>query len=681
MGAACWAFIFLTALQLCAESLPSSVEIDAVALDEKGFIYVAGTVLSPTLQTTPGVFEPLPPANCPAAGLYCVYGYVAKLAPGDNSLLWMTYFGLLSNRVAAIVVRPNGNVLIAASTSVDPHLPLPGYQTTPGSIVVAELSADGTSLVGGTYFGGAAGDRVVAIRLDVVGNVYVAGTASSANFPTTPGAYQKQPIPNTGRCAASSSSNSEFVAKFDPELKRLIFSTLVGSDTPQEAGDLAVGADGSAYVGGTRGVASFCTSNGIVTRLKPDGSGALYTAEVSGPVSMSGRSLAVDGDGFAYFAADAWVYPNPPRGALWKIDPTGRVVSVRDIGATVSSLAIVGGEVVILGNTLVGNLATSPDSPPPCALDPVYQLSSAYSARLDATSLMFDYLGYMPAAATWLASSGQMVARDPYPTSVGWVLIPAGPPPLGTVTCVANAASYSGMARLIAPGEILSIFGNQIGPEAPALGVLDSMGNLATALSGTQVLVEGTAAPLLYAGRNQINLIVPFGVPPGDRVVFELRRFGNTAASFDALVVAQDPAFFSANGTGVGLSAALNQDGSINSRSNPAEAGSAVVLFGTGIGAMAPQPVDGSSPPVISNKPVVTYTAACERRSRRHRVHRQCSHTGRGTGAGQCAAAKSNSRGASAWHGESFCGYGQLSGIWVCRDPVDLRDRVRENAR
>jgi uncharacterized protein (TIGR03437 family) len=53
------------------------------------------------------------------------------------------------------------------------------------------------------------------------------------------------------------------------------------------------------------------------------------------------------------------------------------------------------------------------------------------------------------------------------------------------------------------------------------------------------------------------------------------------------------PALFTANSTGSGQGAILNEDGSVNSTSNPAPAGSIVVLFGTGEGQTNPPGLDG----------------------------------------------------------------------------------------
>src|SRR5207248_7306384 len=59
--------------------------------------------------------------------------------------------------------------------------------------------------------------------------------------------------------------------------------------------------------------------------------------------------------------------------------------------------------------------------------------------------------------------------------------------------CIVNAANYlnvavgSGPSGLVAPGEIISIFGNGLGPENPAGTVLDSSGHIATSVAGVSL--------------------------------------------------------------------------------------------------------------------------------------------------------------------------------------------------
>ena len=129
-----------------------------------------------------------------------------------------------------------------------------------------------------------------------------------------------------------------------------------------------------------------------------------------------------------------------------------------------------------------------------------------------------------------------------------------------------------------------------------ATAAFDAAGNISSQLSGIEVLAGGLPAPLLYAAPNQINLVVPFALAAGSTANFELRRSGSVVASFPTNVVSQHLGLFTLDSTGTGQLAALNQDGSVNSAANPAQPGTAVAIFATGLGAMTPLPVDGSRP-------------------------------------------------------------------------------------
>jgi uncharacterized protein (TIGR03437 family) len=63
-------------------------------------------------------------------------------------------------------------------------------------------------------------------------------------------------------------------------------------------------------------------------------------------------------------------------------------------------------------------------------------------------------------------------------------------------------------------------------------------------------------------------------------------------------VVAAAPGVFTTNGSGKGQGAILNQDGTINSSSNPAARGSVISVFMTGAGAMTPYIAVGSLGPL-----------------------------------------------------------------------------------
>ena len=78
---------------------------------------------------------------------------------------------------------------------------------------------------------------------------------------------------------------------------------------------------------------------------------------------------------------------------------------------------------------------------------------------------------------------------------------------------------------------------------------------------------------------------------------------GQVASSPTVAVAASAPGLFTADTTGKGQAAALNEDGSVNSVSRPAPVGSVISLFATGEGQTSPQGVDGKSASARAPKP------------------------------------------------------------------------------
>ena len=127
------------------------------------------------------------------------------------------------------------------------------------------------------------------------------------------------------------------------------------------------------------------------------------------------------------------------------------------------------------------------------------------------------------------------------------------------------------------------------------------------------MLIAGQPAPILYASKNQINAVVPFAAPFEGNVTVAIIRPGVTIGSLTTTAVASAPGIFSLDGTGVGQGAIFNQDGTLNTRDNPALAGSLVTIYVTGLGPLAPSPMDGSiptAPTVKAALPVQVYMPA-----------------------------------------------------------------------
>lgn len=172
------------------------------------------------------------------------------------------------------------------------------------------------------------------------------------------------------------------------------------------------------------------------------------------------------------------------------------------------------------------------------------------------------------------------------------------PPPAAEVI-VMNAASLR--SGPIAPGMIASLFGAAIGPERAAASELTAQGRLPLAVSGVEVRFDDLPAPIFYAGPQQLNVEVPRLAAPKESVRVEVRRDGKVIAAANVRALAAQPAFFTMQ-QGVGQAIAINEDGTLNSESNPAARGSIVTLFATGDGATDPAGTDGlpasaASPP------------------------------------------------------------------------------------
>jgi uncharacterized protein (TIGR03437 family) len=154
-----------------------------------------------------------------------------------------------------------------------------------------------------------------------------------------------------------------------------------------------------------------------------------------------------------------------------------------------------------------------------------------------------------------------------------------------------NAGSWDG--AFVAPGEIVVLYGPNIGPTTAAGLQVTANGTVMTTLAGVTVTFGGTAAPLLYVSATQINAIVPYGIAGSTSVPVQVTYNGNTVWQQTLKGVAAAPGLFSANSSGRGQ-VALNQDNTVNSSTNPAAKGSTVSLYATGVGVMKPQVTDGS---------------------------------------------------------------------------------------
>lgn len=188
-------------------------------------------------------------------------------------------------------------------------------------------------------------------------------------------------------------------------------------------------------------------------------------------------------------------------------------------------------------------------------------------------------------SGTVVVSSSAIPGGDQSIT-VTLVVAAAGVP---AIQSVLNGASFA--PGPVSPGEIISIFGSNMGP-TPGSGFAPLNGKIDVTLAGTQVLFDNVPAPLIFVSSAQINAIVPYevaslvGTATGTKVT--VVRGAVASSPLLVAVAATSPAIFSTLQTGNGQGAILNQDLSPNTANNPAAKGSVVLIYGTGEGSLTP---------------------------------------------------------------------------------------------
>jgi uncharacterized protein (TIGR03437 family) len=239
--------------------------------------------------------------------------------------------------------------------------------------------------------------------------------------------------------------------------------------------------------------------------------------------------------------------------------------------------------------------------------------ASGASANLTTTIVGTNVLlSTIPATLLTAAGAINLTVSNPAPGGAAApVVITVGN--VSTISAITNAASYTPGA--LSPGEIIAIFGDNIGPAAP-VGLSISNGFVETSLGGVTVSISGQAAPIVYASSSQVSVQVPYEVTQGTQAQgtgqpFVLTYGTATPAQTVVDIVPTAPGLFTLNASGVGEALVLNYNAvtgaySINSSTNPAAIGSTVVFFLTGEGDYASSAYSPETGFIVPLTPPVT---------------------------------------------------------------------------
>ncbi|RME25478.1 MAG: hypothetical protein D6800_07575, partial [Candidatus Zixiibacteriota bacterium] len=270
-------------------------EATGIVVDKHLSAYVVGSTASPNFPT-------LHAYDSTRAG--ATYdGFVTKLSPAGNSLVYSTFLGgSNADFVHGISLDSTGAVYITGSTS-SPDFPLRNsYDTQPdmyGDAFVAKLSPSGDSLIYNTLFGGSNAESGTAVAVDGLGFAYVTGWTKSLDFPVSNAIYDTY----QGGMA------DVFVSKLSRRGNALDFSTYLGGSKGDEPGAIALNKARFIYIVGTTNSYDFPVENAyrpyegpgaFVTKLSPIGDEVRYSTVIGGDGVDIGHGIAVDGTNGVY---------------------------------------------------------------------------------------------------------------------------------------------------------------------------------------------------------------------------------------------------------------------------------------------------------------------------------------------------------------------------------------------
>jgi uncharacterized protein (TIGR03437 family) len=541
----------------------------------------------------------------------CVDGYVAKFA-ADGTLLFGTYLiGGANVTVMSVTPAPDGAIYAAvmANAGVD-GVPNPLSMDGATHLHIVRLSADGTGSVSGFMVTAVSRITPAKLAVDRDGNVYVGGTCGAAKDQTGcvisfgpgsfgpgsfgPGSASPRFVTNVG--AAPGSVN-------DLTLDDQGNVYLAGSTATTDFPGASLG-----WNGVQPGDLAFDSSYGFVALLDPGGGSILWSSVFGSPLSGGAVRVLRNARGEIAVVAFAVQNPmfrfNPDLSTLNHIsvvkfagDSTRPVYAVQ-VAAGIENNSIDaamddGGAVLLTGVTTwlqpggidSPPLATTCDALERC----VSGTRTRFFMRLAAADGSVEYSSFFgpdqqSAASRVVLGRGSktfvlMTGATPMDlsfyggpdsgtgsTGTGLVVLDPALAPARARLCAVNAANFR--PDSLAAGSLITLFGSDL---------------------GTEITLNGEPIPLIAADPNRIVAFLPSMAPSSARLE---AGSGELTQAIDVQIKPSAPGLFPRLGTIA--AAVVNEDGAANGPDNPAPRGSVVRVYGTGFGGGAPESFIGN---------------------------------------------------------------------------------------
>jgi uncharacterized protein (TIGR03437 family) len=553
----------------------------------------------------------------PISGVPCL----AKISKDGQRLLYSTYIGGDSFVGSATLRLDDDQNLYLFGGAGNAFLTLKDpFQTTWTSDrqgFLMKLDPSGRNIIFSTYTPGYG-----SIAVDKAHNIYLAGTAFFADFP------QKDSLtPFLG--GGPLYDRDAYLMKFAPSGKTLIYSTLLAGSDRDEAYGLEVDDAGNAYVTGLTQSRDFPVKNAYQSKLgggqdifllkisdnSASSVGPLETSPsrtvfqyIQGGLAPASQLIAVTGTEQYFVTTNAtWLNamptgsPAPPNNVQISVNPGSLAPGTFAGAVTIHPQS--GSQVTTVDITLTVYAPPAVISSIQPALVPI---------GTDDTVITVHGSGFLPGASIYVSGikwtdspinvvdaqtitfkmpkvnfsgliSYPITVLNPQSAQSNSVTVSVGnPAPAFTAASVLNAASYA--PAPVSVGEIVVVFGSDFG-----------------SISTTQVLFDSNPAKIIYLTPTQLAATVPVTAGNGQTTSLQVQTSHDVYSAPVALPLAPAaPGLFTADASGKGQVAAINQDNSVNGIANPAPVGTVVALYATGGGTLTKDALPRLSLPVTA---------------------------------------------------------------------------------
>ena len=313
--------LFVTKMSLAGNALTYSTYIGGVGTEVANDIAVSGAGTVYITGSTTSINYPVVTPTI-AAQLGGTDAFLTKLTAAGNAIEFSTYWGSTGfEEGTAVAVDPADNAYIAGNTSAADFPTQTPFQAALAGATdgfMTKFSVAGNSIVYSTYLGGASDDRIFDMAVADDAAVFVAGSSTSANFPTTSASVQP----------ALAGGRDGFLTHFSLAGNALLYSTFIGGSGTDEVFGMIIDAPMNAYLTGRTTSTNFPTltplqqSNGggandaFVTKINPPGVAIVYSTYLGGAGDDQGQGIDVDGFGNGFVTGSTTSQNFPTRAPL-----------------------------------------------------------------------------------------------------------------------------------------------------------------------------------------------------------------------------------------------------------------------------------------------------------------------------------------------------------------------------